>query len=185
MLALPVKTVWKVQRSVSRKVGIVAAFLSGGLSTLASCIRLYSVKVYTESKEPLRDAAPINTWSFIEIYIGMCCASAAVIRQYVSVSRQSGMLSGIRLSNKRSHTNSTADWSISGRTRTTVPDGGIARWPSPTLQKSIQLEAQSPRYGRQTISEKLILDGELWKKGSDVYWLQKWGVPSWSKLWLF
>ncbi|KAK4502133.1 hypothetical protein PRZ48_005556 [Zasmidium cellare] len=150
MLALPVKTVWKVQGSLPEKLGVVAAFLSGGLSTLASCIRLYSIKVYTESKEPLRDAAPINTWSFIEIYVGMCCASAAVIRQYVSISRQSGVLSGIGSSRKRTQTESAAVWSSSGRTLTSPgPEGGIARWPSPTLQKGIQLEAYSPKYGRQ------------------------------------
>lgn len=52
------------------------AFLVGGLSTIASCIRLYSVKIYTESSQPMKDAAPINTWSFIEINLGILCASA-------------------------------------------------------------------------------------------------------------
>jgi hypothetical protein len=33
--------------------------------------------MYASSNEPLRDAAPIYTWSFIEISAGLCCASVA------------------------------------------------------------------------------------------------------------
>lgn len=56
------------------------AFLLGGVSTIASCIRMYSIKIYTESPEPMRDAAPINTWSFIEINLGILCCSAPAIK---------------------------------------------------------------------------------------------------------
>lgn len=49
MLVLPIPTVWKVPYSLPHKIGIIAAFLCGTFSTLASRIRLYSIKVYTES----------------------------------------------------------------------------------------------------------------------------------------
>lgn len=93
MLALPVTTVWQVRRPKSQKIGIVAAFLCGGLTTLASCIRLYSVRIYTESKEPMRDAAPINTWSFIEIDVGILCASVAVMKQLFLKTGRGGSVS--------------------------------------------------------------------------------------------
>ncbi|KAF2087061.1 hypothetical protein K490DRAFT_1925, partial [Saccharata proteae CBS 121410] len=76
ILALPISTLWQVQRPRKQRLAIVGAFLVGGVSTVASCIRLYSVRIYTESHEPMRDAAPINTWSFVEINLGIVCASA-------------------------------------------------------------------------------------------------------------
>lgn len=87
MLALPIPVLLKVPGSRLRKAGIIAAFSCGGFSTLASCARVYSIKVYTQSPQPLRDAAPINTWSFIEIYVGICCGSIAVLKQFVIASR--------------------------------------------------------------------------------------------------
>ncbi|KXL44431.1 MAG: hypothetical protein FE78DRAFT_71750 [Acidomyces sp. 'richmondensis'] len=65
ILALPVSTLWKIQCPLVQRVGILSAFLFGGLSTIASCIRLYSVRIYTESSRPILDAAPINTWNFV------------------------------------------------------------------------------------------------------------------------
>ncbi|KXT05863.1 hypothetical protein AC578_1112 [Pseudocercospora eumusae] len=77
MIALPMPIIWKIPRPKGQKVGIMAAFLVAGLGTLASCIRMYSIKIYTDSRQPMRDAAPISTWSFIEINLGILCASVA------------------------------------------------------------------------------------------------------------
>jgi hypothetical protein len=76
ILALPLSTVWHIQRPRPEKIGILAVFLAGGLSTISSIVRLYSVRIYTQSHAPMHDAAPINTWSFIEINMGIICASA-------------------------------------------------------------------------------------------------------------
>ncbi|KAF2764664.1 hypothetical protein EJ03DRAFT_242044, partial [Teratosphaeria nubilosa] len=80
MLALPVPTLWRLQRPKAQRIGILAAFLMGGLSTISSIIRLYSVRIYTESKTPLKDGAPITTWSFIEINMGIICTSIVAIK---------------------------------------------------------------------------------------------------------
>jgi len=93
MLALPMRTVWKLKRPGGQKVGVIAAFMCGGLSTLASCSRLYSIRIYTESAEPVRDAVPIGIWSFIEINVGVCCASVAVIKQLVIAVRNGSLTS--------------------------------------------------------------------------------------------
>jgi hypothetical protein len=77
MLALPVPIILRMKRQRAQTAGILVALIAGGLSLAASCIRLYSIVEYASSSEPLRSAAPIQTWSFIEINAGMCCASVA------------------------------------------------------------------------------------------------------------
>ena len=87
MIALPIPIIWKIPRERRQKIAILFAFLVAGGGTLASCIRLYSIKIFTESRQPMRDAAPISTWSFIEINLGILCASAAVIKPIFSKTR--------------------------------------------------------------------------------------------------
>lgn len=77
MIALPIPIVMKIPCQRKQKIAILATFLVAGGGTLASCIRLYSIKTFTESRQPMRDAAPISTWSFIEINLGILCASSA------------------------------------------------------------------------------------------------------------
>lgn len=102
IIGLPIATLWKLNCPRAQKygmqnpfslpllakesklknapIGIMLAFLLGGISTIASCVRMYSIQIYTESSEPMRDAAPINTWSFIEINLGILCCSAPAIK---------------------------------------------------------------------------------------------------------
>ncbi|RMY70513.1 hypothetical protein D0863_05741 [Hortaea werneckii] len=80
IIGLPIATLWKLNCPRAQKYGIMLAFLLGGVSTIASCVRMYSIQIYTESSEPMRDAAPINTWSFIEINLGILCCSAPAIK---------------------------------------------------------------------------------------------------------
>ncbi|KAI7323462.1 hypothetical protein KC315_g8505 [Hortaea werneckii] len=80
IIGLPIATLWKLKCPRAQKYGIMLAFLLGGISTIASCVRMYSIQIYTESSEPMRDAAPINTWSFIEINLGILCCSAPAIK---------------------------------------------------------------------------------------------------------
>ncbi|KAI5367332.1 hypothetical protein Slin15195_G024590 [Septoria linicola] len=87
MIALPIPIIWKIPRERKQKMAIMAAFLIAGGGTLASCIRLYSIKIFTQSPQPMRDAAPISTWSFIEINLGILCASSAVIKPIFSKTR--------------------------------------------------------------------------------------------------
>lgn len=87
MIALPIPIIWKIPRERRQKIAILFAFLVAGGGTLASCIRLYSIKIFTESRQPMRDAAPISTWSFIEINLGILCASSAAIKPIFSKTR--------------------------------------------------------------------------------------------------
>jgi len=80
IIGLPIATLWKLNCPRAQKYGIMLAFLLGGISTIASCVRMYSIQIFTESSERMRDAAPINTWSFIEINLGILCCSAPAIK---------------------------------------------------------------------------------------------------------
>jgi hypothetical protein len=64
-----------VQRPTREKAALVAIFSLGVFSTGASIVRLHTVRIYTESKDPFFDAVPINLWSVIEVNVGIYCAS--------------------------------------------------------------------------------------------------------------
>lgn len=80
ILALPIPILTKVSKPRLQKLGLIAVFGTGALSTIASCVRLYTIRVYTTSSDPIYDAAPINLWSFIEINLGLICASAPALK---------------------------------------------------------------------------------------------------------
>lgn len=80
ILVLPISTLARVKQAKIARVGLVGVFGAGALSTVASCVRLYTIRVYTVSTDPIYDSAPITTWSFIEINLGMICASAPALK---------------------------------------------------------------------------------------------------------
>ena len=75
ILLLPIPTLLKVQRPRREKLALLVIFSLGAFSCIASIVRLYSVGIYTESKDPFFDSVPINVWSMVEINVGILCAS--------------------------------------------------------------------------------------------------------------
>jgi hypothetical protein len=76
IFALPLPLLWSLKKTTKQdKYAVLAAFGVGFVSTIVAGVRLYSIRVYTLSAEPVREAAPINLWSFIEVNLGMLCAS--------------------------------------------------------------------------------------------------------------
>ncbi|KAF2187377.1 hypothetical protein K469DRAFT_570050 [Zopfia rhizophila CBS 207.26] len=75
ILALPVKTLMSIQRPGREKAALIFVFGLGVFSCIASIVRLHSIRIYTESKDPFYDSVPINLWSMIEVNIGIYCAS--------------------------------------------------------------------------------------------------------------
>jgi hypothetical protein len=57
-------------------------------------VRLYSVGVYTESEDPFFDSVPINTWSMVEINVGILCASIPATKALFSKSQRSRTQNG-------------------------------------------------------------------------------------------
>jgi hypothetical protein len=56
----------------------------GVFSCIASIVRLHSIRIYTESKDPFYDSVPINLWSMIEVNIGIWCASIPALKALIS-----------------------------------------------------------------------------------------------------
>jgi hypothetical protein len=75
ILVLPITTLLKIQRPKREKAALVGIFSLGVFSCIASIVRLHSIRIYTESKDPFYDSVPINLWSMVEIHIGVYCAS--------------------------------------------------------------------------------------------------------------
>ncbi|KAI5793681.1 hypothetical protein DFH27DRAFT_139799 [Peziza echinospora] len=80
ILVLPLKLVWGVQRAKFEKFALLAVFAMGAFACIASCIRLYTIKVFTQSSEQLYDSVPINIWSMIEINVAIICASVPALK---------------------------------------------------------------------------------------------------------
>ncbi|KAF2488845.1 hypothetical protein BU16DRAFT_519776 [Lophium mytilinum] len=84
MLALPLKTLWTIQRPKREKIALFIIFGMGIFSTIASIIRLYSIRIFTESKDPFYDSVQINLWSIIEVNIGIMCACIPSLKPLIS-----------------------------------------------------------------------------------------------------
>ena len=125
ILILPIKLLLSIRRPGREKLALLGIFTLGTFSCIASIVRLYSVRVYTEvriqhfrikmcrnslksipsnltthhrkstsqlhtihptshlnaqthpqqSSDPFYDTVPINTWSMVEVHLGIWCAS--------------------------------------------------------------------------------------------------------------
>jgi hypothetical protein len=73
-----------IQRPKREKLALVGVFSLGVFSCIASIVRLHSIRIYTESKDPFFDAVPINLWSMIEVNIGIWCASIPPLKALFS-----------------------------------------------------------------------------------------------------
>jgi hypothetical protein len=69
-----------IHRPKREKVALVGIFSLGIFSCIASIVRLHSIRIYTESKDPFYDSVPINVWSMVEINIGIYCASIPALK---------------------------------------------------------------------------------------------------------
>ncbi|KAF2033593.1 hypothetical protein EK21DRAFT_58065 [Setomelanomma holmii] len=84
ILVLPIKLLLSIQRPGREKIALLGVFALGTFSCIASIVRLYSVRIYTESKDPFFDSVAINTWSMVEINIGIWCASIPALKALFS-----------------------------------------------------------------------------------------------------
>ncbi|KAK6535754.1 hypothetical protein TWF281_000006 [Arthrobotrys megalospora] len=80
ILFLPVPTLLKIKRVGIQKVLLLGIFLIGGVATAVSCARLYTIKIFTTSPDPIYDATPINNWTSIEMGLGVICACIPTLR---------------------------------------------------------------------------------------------------------
>ncbi|KAH7389960.1 hypothetical protein BKA66DRAFT_510953 [Pyrenochaeta sp. MPI-SDFR-AT-0127] len=84
ILVLPLKLIMRIPRPPREKVALFAIFGLGVISTIASISRLQSLRIFTLSNDPFYDSLPINTWSMVEVNIGILCASIPTLKPLVS-----------------------------------------------------------------------------------------------------
>ncbi|KAF2732097.1 hypothetical protein EJ04DRAFT_408856, partial [Polyplosphaeria fusca] len=84
ILVLPIPTLMAIQRPKREKIALVGVFSLGVFSTIASIVRLHSIRIFTESKDPFFDSVPVNLWSMIEVNIGIWCASIPALKALVN-----------------------------------------------------------------------------------------------------
>ncbi|KAI1638260.1 hypothetical protein F4809DRAFT_649397 [Biscogniauxia mediterranea] len=91
ILVLPIRTLKKLQISQNQRYVLFGVFGVAGVATAMSCVRLYSIKAYTQSKDPFHDAPLVNIWSMVEINIGIICACAPALKPLFSPLRLLGI----------------------------------------------------------------------------------------------
>ncbi|KAF1847599.1 uncharacterized protein K460DRAFT_306970 [Cucurbitaria berberidis CBS 394.84] len=84
ILVLPITTLLKVRRPGREKLALIVIFSLGIFSCIASIVRLHSIRIYTESKDPFYDSVPINLWSMVEVNMGILCASIPALKALFS-----------------------------------------------------------------------------------------------------
>jgi len=84
ILGLPFKTLRSIQRPNREKVALFLIFGAGAFACVASIIRLYSIRIFTESDDPFRDGIPVNLWSMIEVTVAISCASVPAFKPIFS-----------------------------------------------------------------------------------------------------
>ncbi|PHH50685.1 hypothetical protein CFIMG_003232RA [Ceratocystis fimbriata CBS 114723] len=87
ILALPVASLIKINRSQKEKYALIAVFGVGCFSAITSIIRLKSIREYTQATDPFLNALSVNLWSMIEINTAIICASVPALKPLFSASR--------------------------------------------------------------------------------------------------
>ena len=88
ILVLPLKLILRIPRPPREKLALFFIFGLGIISTIASVIRLQSLRIFTLSNDPFYDSLPINTWSMVEVNIGILCASIPTLKPLVSIAQR-------------------------------------------------------------------------------------------------
>lgn len=77
---LPIRTLWGLKMPTSTKCWASGLIMLGALGSIASLIRLTTVKGLSPGREFFRDSAPTAIWATIEPGLGIAAASFATLR---------------------------------------------------------------------------------------------------------
>ncbi|KAK7535056.1 uncharacterized protein J3D65DRAFT_629919 [Phyllosticta citribraziliensis] len=80
ILALPIAAIRKAQLPRKQRLGATATLIIGALATIASCVRANYIHKDDGSVRTLRDADLLNLWTFVEINLGILCASCPALK---------------------------------------------------------------------------------------------------------
>lgn len=102
ILALPYKLILSIPRPTREKLGVYAVFGLGLFSTICAIVRFNYLVVVTNSLDPFYDSLSINTWSVIEINVGILCASLPTLRPLFSMAQRYRTREALNVSPKNS-----------------------------------------------------------------------------------
>ncbi|KAI1303954.1 hypothetical protein F5Y03DRAFT_384880 [Xylaria venustula] len=80
ILLLPIPTLRSLNISRHSRYVLYGIFGIGSFATAMSCVRLYSIHIYTLAKDPFKDGVLVNLWSMVEVNIAIVCASIPALK---------------------------------------------------------------------------------------------------------
>ncbi|KAI0150491.1 hypothetical protein GGR57DRAFT_184694 [Xylariaceae sp. FL1272] len=87
ILLLPIPTLRSLQISRHSRYVLYGIFGIGAFATAMSCVRLYSIHIYTEATDPTKDGVLVNLWSMVEVNVAIVCASIPALKPLISPRR--------------------------------------------------------------------------------------------------
>ncbi|KAI1756146.1 hypothetical protein F4782DRAFT_537936 [Xylaria castorea] len=84
VLLLPIPTLRSLKISQHNRYVLYSIFGIGGFATAMSCVRLYSIHIYTLAEDPFKDGVLVNLWSMVEVNIAIICASIPALKPLIS-----------------------------------------------------------------------------------------------------
>ncbi|KAI0965595.1 hypothetical protein F4678DRAFT_485246 [Xylaria arbuscula] len=84
ILLLPIPTLRSLKISRHSRYVLYGIFGIGSFATAMSCVRLYSIHIYTLAKDPFKDGVLVNLWSMVEVNIAIVCASIPALKPLVA-----------------------------------------------------------------------------------------------------
>jgi len=78
IIAVPIPLVWKLQISMTRRLGLVALFLMAAVTTIISIFRL-STNAHIDVTDPTFNFVLVAIFSTVEVNVGVVCACMPVI----------------------------------------------------------------------------------------------------------
>ncbi|KAI3339255.1 hypothetical protein F4824DRAFT_488092 [Ustulina deusta] len=84
ILLLPIPTLHSLKISRHSRYGLYGIFGIGAFATAMSCVRLYSIHIYTLAEDPFKDGVLVNLWSMVEVNVAIVCASIPALKPLVA-----------------------------------------------------------------------------------------------------
>ncbi|TGJ84616.1 hypothetical protein E0Z10_g4153 [Xylaria hypoxylon] len=84
ILLLPIPTLRSLKISRHSRYVLYGIFGIGSFATAMSCVRLYSIHIYTLAEDPFKDGVLVNLWSMVEVNIAIICASIPALKPLVA-----------------------------------------------------------------------------------------------------
>ncbi|KAL0941554.1 CFEM domain-containing protein [Colletotrichum truncatum] len=82
LFVLPVTQFIHMSWTLRTKIGTSLIFLTGLIVTVASCIRLETLREFGDTRNPTYDLQGLSTWSLLELHLSVICACLPGMRSF-------------------------------------------------------------------------------------------------------